>query len=254
MSRYKEQFLFVLFPVLLFVSLSLKAEVSPSQQLKIADPFLELHTGPGAGYPLFHVVDRGQLIIILRRRTDWFQIQTEDGLEGWASRDQMKQTLLPSGEQLVISESTDADFSRRKWVLGITGGEFKSAPVFTLFAARSFTDNFAIEVALGQSIGSISSSSYWKTNLVMQPFSELSYSPYFSLGLGIIKVSPGTSLIIPQAEDNSFAQFGIGIQSYISRSFLLRLEFNEYVVFSASNIRDQNEEVNEWKIGFAVFF
>ena len=49
------------------------------------------------------------------------------------------------------------------------------------------------------------------------------------------------------------AQFGVGIQRYISRSFLFRFEANEYVIFS-SGTSDNSEVVSEWKFGFAVFF
>ncbi|HHH47424.1 MAG TPA: hypothetical protein ENK51_00830, partial [Gammaproteobacteria bacterium] len=39
--------------------------------LQVAEPFIELHTGPGVGYPVFHVVDRAGFIEVLKRKTDW---------------------------------------------------------------------------------------------------------------------------------------------------------------------------------------
>lgn len=224
------------------------------QRVTIADPFIELHTGAGAGYPIYHVIDRGTQVKILRRRTDWFEIQTDAGISGWASRDQMQLTLLPSGEKLVLNELSEDDFSRRRWVLGVSAGQLKSAPVFTVFTAYSLTRNMAAEIAYGHSVGNSSTSTYLKTNLVMQPLPDLTYSPFLTLGFGKIKVSPGASLIVPAEEDGSFSQVGIGIQRYISRSFMLRIEANEYVIYSSSSIRDTNEVVSEWKIGFAVFF
>ena len=220
----------------------------------IADPFIELHTGPSAGYPIFHVVDRGSEVKIIRRKTNWFRIETGDGISGWASRDQMRQTLLPSGEQFQTVDLDETDFARRKWVLGVTGGEFESAPVFTFFGGYSFTENMTGEVHFGQSAGTDSSSTFIKGNLVMQPLPDLAYSPYMTLGMGRIEVSPSTILIAARDETNTFAQFGLGIQTYISRSFLFRFEANEYVIFSTSNTSDNNEVVNEWKFGFAVFF
>lgn len=223
-------------------------------RVRIADPFIELHTGPGSGYPIFQVIDRGTEIEVLRRKTDWFRVRTADGLSGWASRDQMRQTLLPSGDPFKIVELDRQDFSARRWVLGVTGGEFASAPVFTLFTAYSFTENLAAEVHFGQSVGRRSSSTFLKTNLVMQPLPDLKYSPYLTLGMGEIKVDPNATLIAPVEDTNTFAQFGLGIQRYISRSFLARFELNEYVIFAADSTRNDNEEVNEWKFGFAVFF
>lgn len=224
------------------------------QRVRVADPFIELHTGPGSGYPIVQVIDRGTEIEVLRRKTDWFRIRTANGKSGWASRDQMRQTLLPTGEPFSIVELNQEDFTARQWVLGVTGGEFASAPVFTLFTAYSFTENLAAELHFGQSVGRKSSSTFLKTNLVMQPLPDLKYSPYLALGLGKIRVDPSATLIAPVEKTNNFAQVGIGIQRYISRSFLARIEFNEYVIFAADSTRNDNEEVNEWKFGFAVFF
>ena len=44
---------------------------------------------------------------------------------------------------------------------------------------------------------------------------------------------------------------GGGFRIYITRRFLVRAEFKSYVVFTS---RDENEEVEEWKAGFALFF
>ncbi len=223
-------------------------------RVTIADPFIELHTGPATGYPIFHVIDRGTEVRILLKKTDWFRVETDDGLSGWVSRDQMRQTLTPGGEQFQVVERGLEDFTARKWVVGFTGGEFEDAPVFTLFGSYLFTENLAAEFHIGESVGDKSSAEFYKVNAIMQPLPDLKWSPYLTLGLGKIEVSPRATLIVAEDEDNELAQFGVGIQRYISRSFLFRLEFNEYIIFSASETSDDNEEVNEWKFGFAVFF
>jgi hypothetical protein len=222
-------------------------------RVTIADPFVELHTGPSAGYPIFHVVERGAEVSILRRKTSWFKIETGDGKTGWVSREQMRHTLQPSGQPFQVVELDASDFAERKWVLGVTGGEFESAPVFTIFSGYSLTENLVAEVHFGQSVGSISSSTFFKGNLVMQPLPDLKYSPYLTLGVGKIDVSPSSTLLAGNGDVNTFAQAGIGIQRFITRSFLFRFEVNEYVIFSGSST-NKNEEVNEWKFGFAVFY
>ncbi|MDH3388769.1 MAG: SH3 domain-containing protein [Gammaproteobacteria bacterium] len=227
---------------------------SPKYRVKIADPFIELHTGPGGGYPIFYVIDRGTEVNVLRRKTDWYRLETDDGKSGWASREQMKQTLTPGGEKFRVIEYDQDDFMRRRWVLGVTGGEFEAAPVFTVFTAYSFTENLAAEIHIGQSVGSRSSSTFIKTNLVMQPLPDLTYSPYLSLGLGKINIDPSATLIVQVDEENNFGQVGLGIQRFVSRNFLFRFEANEYVIFSSDAIRSDNEVVSEWKFGFAVFF
>ena len=223
-------------------------------RVTVADPFVEMHSGPSAGYPIFHVVDRGDEVSILRRKTDWFKVETSDGKTGWVSRDQMRRTLQPSGEQFEVVELGETDFIQRKWVTGVTGGEFESAPVFTIFTGYSFTENLAVEVHLGQSVGDRSSSRFIKANVLLQPLADLTYSPYVTLGVGRVEVSPSSTLIAANDDTSTFAQAGIGIQRFVSSNFLVRFELNEYVIFSSTSTSDNNEEVSEWKFGFAVFY
>jgi len=222
--------------------------------LTIADPFIELHTGPHAGYPIFHVVERGEEIRVLSRKTNWFKIETSKGKTGWVSREQMRETLLPSGEKLTLVELGEDDFAKRRWVAGVTGGELESAPVFTLFGGYAVTENLSVELSFGQSVGSDSSSRFYKGNLLMQPFPDFTYSPYMTLGIGRVEVKTSTTLISDNSDTNTFSQVGFGIQTYISRSFLFRIELNEYVVFSSNSTGNNNEVLDEWKLGFAVFY
>ena len=223
-------------------------------RVKIAEPFIELRTGPATGYPIFYVIDRGTEVRILRRKTNWFKLETDDGKTGWASREQIQQTLLPSGERFEVVESDQDDFTGRRWVLGVTGGEFDSTPVITIFTGYSFTENLSAELHVGQSTGTVSNSKFIKANMVMQPIPDWRISPYMTLGVGRIQVDPNSTLISQNDDTNTFAQYGFGLQAYVSRSFLARVEVNEYVIFSSTATRDENEVVNEWKFGFAVFF
>jgi hypothetical protein len=240
--------------LLLLISRIAQAAEDAVVQVTIADPFIELHTGPGSGYPIFHIVDRGNQVSIIKQRTNWIQIRATNGETGWASRDQMLETLLPSGDNLTITEASQSDFSSRKWLLGVMGGAFGNAPTISIFTGYSFTKSLSAELSFGNSIGNTSSSSLLKANLLMQPFPELSYSPYFTLGVGDIRVTPSSTLISSNPSNSSVAQVGIGIQHYLNRRFIFRLDYSQYIVFSANNIRDKNEEINEWKAGFAVFF
>ena len=64
-----------------------------SERLTVADPFLEMRTGPGRGYPVFFVVARGQSVVVELRHTDWYKVRAEGGQLGWVSRAQLESTL-----------------------------------------------------------------------------------------------------------------------------------------------------------------
>jgi len=224
------------------------------QQVKVADPYLEIHTGPGAGYPVFHVVERGQTITILKSHTNWFKIKTLKGKIGWVERLQMEQTLTPSGEKIELKEFTRQEFKERRWEVGAMGGQLDRAPMLSAYGGYRFTPNLSAELTLSQSVGNISSNLYLKGSLLASPFPDWRFSPYFSIGTGVMEIRPTATLIQPETTTHQFSAIGIGIRTHISQRFIFRVEYNDYNIYSSSNDRDDNEEVGEWKIGFAVFF
>ena len=66
----------------------------------VSDPYIELRTGPGRGYPIFYVAGQGDEVVILKRRTDWFKIRTLRSKEGWVHIDEMQHTLDLAGEAI----------------------------------------------------------------------------------------------------------------------------------------------------------
>jgi hypothetical protein len=234
---------------------SVYAENEPTgQSLRIAEPFIELHTGPGEAYPVFHVIDRGQQIEVLGARAGWFQVRDNNGVEGWVDRDQLQRTLTPGGDRLQLQQLGLDDFEQRRWELTVMTGELEGAPLLSLAGTYALTRNLSAEATFAHSIGNVSSSTLLKTNLLMQPIPEWTYAPFFTLGIGRLQVKPSATLVDPEDRQNNFTQIGLGIKRFLSRRFVLRFEVNQYVVFSANNDRDDNEEIGEWKLGFAVYY
>ena len=56
-----------------------------------------------------------------------------------------------------------------------------------------------------------------------------------------------------QAEDrtDTTAYAGVGVRGFLTNRFLLAGEYRSYVVFTS---RDENEEIDEWTVGFTYFF
>lgn len=240
---------FILLVYAAFVSAALAADELP--EVKVAEPYLEMRTGPGKSYPIFHVVDRDEFVDVLKRRTDWFKVRTLKGKLGWVNRAQMEMTLAPGGEGTEFTDISLDDFSSRRWEAGVVGGVFNSAPVMTVYGGYTLMSNLSAELSISQVVGEFSSSQLLNINLLTQPFHRWRYSPFFTLGLGQIETTPKVTLI--QAPDSSdlIAHVGFGVKAYLTRSFILRAEFKNYVGFSSD---DDNEEFQEWKAGFAIFF
>lgn len=233
---------------------SVWADEETVQRVKIADPYIDLHSGPGESYPIFHVIERGDYLDVILRRTSWMKVRTEKDLLGWVSVDQMETTLTPAGEKVEFKHSTEEDFTQRNWEVGVLSGELGGATMFSLYGARYINRGLAVELGYAQAIGTASGSQLIKMGLLMQPFPEWSVSPYFYLGTGFIKVTPNATITIPENKNNQFSNVGFGIRGYISRKTIARLEFGDYVLFTADKNTDSNQSIKEWKLGLAVFF
>jgi len=221
------------------------------QEVVVADPYLELHTGPGRGYPVFHVVERGAAVEILKRRTDWFKVRTEDRREGWVARDQMLRTLQPTGELTRFNDGSLDQFAAHRWEVGTMAGDFDGASVISVYGAWLFNPSLSLEVGGSHVLGEFSNSYLLTAGIAHVFVPEWPVSPLVMLGTGVISIEPQTTLSQPEDRTDQVAYAGIGARFYLTRRFMARIDYKSYLLFTS---RDDNEEIDEWKAGFAFFF
>lgn len=219
--------------------------------VSVADPYLELRTGPGIGYPKFYVVDRGESVDILKRRTDWFLVRAENGKEGWVSQEQLQRTLQPDGQEIEFAAASQADFTDARWEAGILAGDFGGANIISLYGSFSLNPHVSIEAWGSQILGNFSNGWMGSINVVHETWPDWRISPFFTLGTGVIHTEPKSTIVQGEDRTDQVAHVGAGLRIYATRRFILRAEYKSYVVFTS---RDDNEEVEEWKVGFAFFF
>lgn len=244
------QFILVVFMLLQFVAGSVLAE-EHYVRVKVDGPYMELHTGPGRGYPVDQVVDRGSEIEVIKQRTDWYMVRTEKGKEGWVKRSDMEQTVTLDGDKTLFVEPPFGNFSGRRWEGGLMVGDFEGADVMTVYAAYALTPVLAAELSASQVFGDFSDSYIGSINLVATPFPEWRLKPFFSLGGGVIYTDPKVTLVDENDRTDQIASVGIGLKWYLTRRFVFRAEYKNHVIFQNKN---DNQEIDEWKAGLAFSF
>ncbi|NOX77168.1 MAG: SH3 domain-containing protein [Gammaproteobacteria bacterium] len=241
--------------VFLWMSVSGVVVADEVAEVKIVEPYIELRTGPGSGHPVFHVVDRGEFIDVLKRKTDWFKVRYQMGasriIEGWVNRAQLELTVAPGGESTRLAKAGLDDFTNRRWEMGVLGGDFNGAPVMAVYGGFAFNKNLSAEISAAKVVGEFSSSTLYLISVLSQPFPEWRYSPFFTLGAGQIETQPRVTLVQAKDTRDLVAHVGLGLKVFLSRRFILRAEYKNYVAFSSDN---NNEEFEEWKVGFSFFF
>lgn len=223
----------------------------PLREVTIADPFIELHTGPGGGYPIFYVAERGEQIALVMRRTEWFKVRVARGQEGWVHFEQLTTTLNPDGQPFDVPALGFSDYEARRWEVGTLYGDFGGANVIAMYGSRTFTSNLSGELWVSEAIGRFSDSTMVTLDIVHLMYPDWRASPYFTLGGGVIKTQPKATLVATTDRTDNVALAGAGVRVYLTRRFVFRGEYKTHVVFTS---RDDNEEVQEWKAGFSFFF
>ena len=236
---------------LAFITPGARADEPAGERLQVADPFVELHTGPGRGYPVFFVAARHEWITIELRHTDWFRVRAAGGQVGWVQRQQLETTLTEAGGQKTFRDVLLDDYLRRRVEMGAAFGRFKTEPLLKVWAAWRFSDAMAVEATVGQAQGVFSGTDFYHFNLSVEPWSDQRLSPYFGIGLGQFNNIPNTSLVDAVPVNAKLGNAGIGVRYHINDRFVARADYTLYTAFVADN---RSTEYRAFTLGISFFF
>lgn len=228
-----------------------QAQPSASERLRVAESFLELHTGPGRGYPVFFVVERGQTVTVELRRTDWFRVRAEGGQVGWVRRQQLEATLTEGGIAKSFRDILLDDYLARRVEFGGGGGQFGGEPVVKLWLGWRVAETVGIELAGGQAQGTFSGTDFWHLGLSLEPWSDRRLSPFVGVGIGSFRNIPNRSLVDATTTNARLAQATVGLRWYVSERFVVRADATLYTAFVAD---ERSTEYRAATLGLAFFF
>ncbi|MEM9101032.1 MAG: outer membrane beta-barrel domain-containing protein [Pseudomonadota bacterium] len=230
-------------------------DLESSMIVTIDDNYIDVHSGPGRGFPKVYVIEKGESILLIEAKTDWVKIKThpdkEAGRVGWIRRD----FLAGAKITLADSESTltwaDENFLNQRFELGYFAGDFSDEPLVAVRGAWRINNFFSWETSLSQITSDVDSLFLYHTNIVSHPLYRLRFSPYFTLGAGYFRQEPKETIIDVETEEGSTVNVGIGLRAYITRRFMVRAEFRNHILFLAD---DNHDSQQEYSLGFSFFF
>jgi opacity protein-like surface antigen len=218
--------------------------------LEVAEPFIDMHTGPGRGYPIFNVVEQGETIQILKRKTNWYKIRSEDSKTGWANATQLAHTLKPTGVPVDLPEVSHGDYLKSRWRVGFTAGQLDGASTFSMtagFRPFSWTE---VEVEGGKIFDESVTSDYYGINLLVEPMPDWVITPYVSVGGGMFSFNNRQKVVVDDAGSPSYASLGAGASYYVVSNLVVRGGYRSYSI----STDEDRVWLNAWTIGLNVFF
>jgi uncharacterized protein YgiM (DUF1202 family) len=236
--------------LLAFVALA-AAPARAAERVQVADPYLELRTGPGRGYPIFHVAAREEWVEILLRHTDWFKVRTANGREGWVHRTQLETTLTEAGSKKTFRDVLLDDYLQRRLELGAGYGRFKAEPMLKIWTAYRFSDALTVEGTIGQVQGVFSGTDFWHFSLNAEPWSDRRLSPFFGIGVGRFKNIPNASLVSALPTNANLSHASLGLRYHLTERFVARVDYSFYTAFVADT---RSIEYRAVTAGLSFFF
>ncbi|MFL6663351.1 MAG: SH3 domain-containing protein [Rhizobacter sp.] len=228
-----------------------RAADTPLERLQVTDPYLELHTGPGRGYPVFFVVAREEWVAVELRYTDWFKVRTDAGKEGWVHRRQLETTLTEAGGKKTFRDVLVDDYLTRRVQLGASWGRFKSEPMLKLWTGYKLSDTLSVEGTLGQVQGTFSGSNFWHVDVLVEPWSDRRLSPFFGIGVGRFKNIPALTLVNATVTNANMAEAAVGARYYLTERFVVRVDYTIYTAFVGDT---RSSEFRAITAGLSFFF
>jgi hypothetical protein len=217
--------------------------------LVVTDPYLEMHSGPGRGFPIVYVIGRDELVTVLYSRTDWFKVRAPRGQEGWVRRADLSRTLLATGEPAPIPPYPD--FATHRWEVGAGYGVYNHENLVTTYADFGLTSSLDVEFVLQEAFGTLDNRYIATIGLRHTFMPEWKwFSPTAGIGTGYQFIQD----VVPPAplqNNNEMAYASLGARGFITRRFMWRADWRHYVVFNNQNVY---KDLEEWKLDLAVFF
>jgi hypothetical protein len=217
----------------------------------VQDAYIDLHSGPGRGYPVTQVVERGAGVELLRQRTDWIKVRTDRGYQGWVHRDQLERTLTGEGEPVQLAGPTPEARTEHRWEVSLGAGDFDGADSVTVSGAWLPTESIYVRADVSQLLGDYSNGWLGTVGIGNVFAPSWRVSPFVTIGGGAVWVDPNATLVQSPHRTSGVVYAGAGLRGYLSNRFLLQAEYREYVILLDTN---DNEVISQWSVAFTHFF
>ena len=225
-------------------------DIAGALEVRVIDPYLELHTGPGRGYPVIYVVEKGEDIAVVSRRTTWYLIADKRGKTGWVTRESLARTLEDTGTPVALPETRQGDFLRSKFRVGFTVGSQDGSDQISVMGGYRLNKYFGVETEYGKFFAYNGEGEMKSASLLVEPTDRWNFSPFLSLGYGTQDFNRKSRLPGRGEVTGDFYSVGGGVNYYIGFNFVLRGEYRR-MTFS---VDDDTVGNDVWRIGFSSFF
>jgi len=228
-----------------------------ASDVQVTGPYIELHTGPGRGFPIFHVAEQGEIVRLVKRKTNWYQVRTADEKTGWVSLKHMERTMMIGTHTAPFERVSDAIKESQKIELGIASGWFTGDSIVSFMARYRILSSLSAEMTVAQSMGAFSSSKLYYGGVMIEFFPRWLVVPYFVSGFGYLKNVPSDTVAGGKEFDQVIANSGLGIRFKLGYRFYLRTTAKMHFSLDGDKGQkgqDSSNQYVDFQVGLSAYF
>ena len=219
--------------------------------LLVKDTFVDLYTGPGYGFPRQYSAKSGESLEIIRRRTSWYRVVTDTGVEGWVEEDQLAGLTLLNGRGEDFQKAVLDDFHNARFEMSMFAGGLSDDTQYNVRLGYKLTEFLEAEAMYGQAFSDFSDTRFYSIGLQAKPIRGNRWEPYFGLSTGTLDNDPNDTVIGGESTSDDITMAQIGLRFYLTRNFVLRAEYGRMLLHVDDDRRD---ELDLLSFGIGAFF
>lgn len=235
--------------LLLLSTVTCVAKGLASVELRITEPYLELHTGPSDEYRIEHVLLTGEKITLKKQYADWFYFKQNEKVYGWAPLkvllDNRIDRLDMSFDEFLINYEGELEFDIA-FKTGFIEGDF----VLGFELGHKLSESIRMAVSIRQVPGKISESLFTTIDLEYIFGKMKSVRPFITVGIGELSNKPSAQVIGGEEISSSINKIGVGL--YFAES--KRIKFSTGLFVYAPDSAEFNSDLQELSIGLKYDF
>lgn len=250
-------------------------------QLKVERTYIDLYTGPSYGFPRHYSAKSGEVLSIKRRRTSWYKVITDSGVEGWVEEDQLAGLKVLNGRGEDFQKAVLDDFHNSRLEMSVLAGGLSDDFQFNVRLGWKVSEFIEIEGLAGKSFSDFSDSTFYAIGIQGKPLRGRWFSfdwtqdtwldqpwlneniyasalldsrrwePYVGLALGRLENDPNDTVIGAQVTEDDITLAQLGARYYITRNFVFRAEYARMLLHVDDDRRD---DLDMLSFGIGAFF
>jgi hypothetical protein len=214
-----------------------------------------LRTGPGAGFRVARIAQRGDTFRVIERSTRgfWFRVELADGSLAWIDGNAVYNHEIgpPSrGQRMLRKVFAPPPLLGAHGEIAVVLGVLHGAGFMAVRPSWLLAEAFGFELDLGGSVGSAGRIFTAGGGALINAFPSWPIVPFFTVGGGAAFAAPNADTFVLESGQSSHLYAGGGLRFGFRQRLIVRVEGRSHMFFDANDLTAQ-EEIS---CGLSAFF